>query len=43
MVLPPLLSEKLISATKKLFRSARNTFWAADFAYIREQEILPHC
>ncbi len=42
MALPPLLSKKLISATEILFRSARNTFWAADFVYIREQEILPH-
>jgi hypothetical protein len=41
MALLPLLSKKLISTTNKLFRSASNTFWAADFVYIREQEILP--
>jgi hypothetical protein len=42
IALLPLLSKKLISTTNKLFRSASNTFCAADFVYIREQEILPH-
>ncbi len=38
--LQPLLSKKLISITNKLFRSASNTFWAADFVYISKQEIF---
>ncbi len=39
MALLPLLSKILISTTNKLFRS--ESFWVADFVYIREQEILP--
>jgi len=34
-------AQKLISQINKIFRSARNTFKAADFVYTSEQEILP--